>query len=110
MSVADAELLERDNELNKREDALPASPHSLVGLMGRKLGVAQVAIQANLTTNAVLPEFLCCLLSLDCLNLVPCLDQLPNKVACSKLSVGCRKPCRTHLLGSCAKLSCFRTD
>lgn len=40
--------MEREDEINKREDALPATPDSLAGMMGRKLGVNQVPLPNNL--------------------------------------------------------------
>ena len=40
-------VMEREDEVNKREDALPATPDSLAGMMGRKLGVDQVPVSNN---------------------------------------------------------------
>ena len=44
LGAAERGVVRRADELNKPEDALPATPDSLAGMMGRKLGVDKVPL------------------------------------------------------------------
>ena len=52
--AAERGVVRREDEVNKREDALPATPDSLAGMMGRKLGVDQVSLLNKVYISSVI--------------------------------------------------------